>query len=278
MNDESKTTLSDVLAVYVDPRVPAASPGSALGITIGEALEATAYSATGDKPVDQSDAAAIKAVEVRAPRSNETPSTGIGAQAQSAADLNTRLMNDESKTTLSDVLAVYVDPRVPAASPGSALGITIGEALEATAYSTTGDKPVDRSDAAAIKAVEVRAPRSNETPSTGIGAQAQSAADLNTRLMNDESKTTLSDVLADATTKLPRDNNDTEGMIGAELRNKPDVMRTTPGGVAASMAAAARLNHHNFTYICGFASVWSSCLCILQNVNPIRNPSSELLS
>ncbi|XP_058008090.1 late embryogenesis abundant protein 31-like [Hevea brasiliensis] len=184
-----------VVGQYVDPRLPAASPGSALGITIGEALQATAYSATGDKPVDQSDAAAIKAVEVRAPRSNETPSTGIGAQAQSAADLNTRLMNDESKTTLSDVLAVYVDPRVPAAYPGSALGITIGEALEAIAILAT-ETSSDQSDAAAIKAVEVRAPRSNETPSTGIGAQAQSAADLNTRLMNDESKTTFSDVLA----------------------------------------------------------------------------------
>lgn len=91
---------------HLDPRVPAAYPGSAYDITIGEALEATAYSATGDKPIDQSDAAAIKAAEVRALRSTETPSTGIGAQAQSAADLNTRVLSDESKTKLSDVLAV----------------------------------------------------------------------------------------------------------------------------------------------------------------------------
>ncbi|KAF2314856.1 hypothetical protein GH714_036944 [Hevea brasiliensis] len=309
MNDESKTTLFDVLAVYVDPRVPAAYPGSALGITIDEALEATAYSATGDKPVDQNDAAAIKAVEVRAPRSNETPSTGIGAQAQSAADLNTRLMNDESKTTFSDVLAEtslsirascrYQSSRGGAPCSNETPSTGIGAQAQSAADLNTRlmnderDKPVDQSDAAAIKAVEVRAPRSNETPSTGIGAQAQSAANLNTRLMNDESKTTLSDVLAvhvgprvpaafpgsalgitigealqataysatgdkpvdqsdaaaikaveDATTKLPRDNNDTEGMIGAELRNKPDVMRTTPGGVAASKAAAARLNQN----------------------------------
>ncbi|KAJ9171981.1 hypothetical protein P3X46_015274 [Hevea brasiliensis] len=208
----------------------------------------------------------------------QTQKGGPASVMQSAANVNVRADLVDPDDASDAVVGQYVDPRLPAASPGSALGITIGEALQATAYSATGDKPVDQSDAAAIKAVEVRAPRSNETPSTGIGAQAQSAADLNTRLMNDESKTTLSDVLADATTKLPRDNNDTEGMIGAELRNKPDVMRTTPGGVAASMAAAARLNHHNFTYICGFASVWSSCLCILQNVNPIRNPSSELLS
>lgn len=36
---------------------------------------------------------------------------------------------------------------------------------------------------------------------------------------------------------------DAEGVIGAELRNNPN-MSTTPGGVAASMAAAARLNQN----------------------------------
>lgn len=49
----------------------------------------------------------------------------------------------------------------------------------------------------------------------------------------------------DATTKLSDDKpvtrEDAEGIISAEIRNKPD-MRTTPGGVASSMAAAARLN------------------------------------
>lgn len=34
---------------------------------------------------------------------------------------------------------------------------------------------------------------------------------------------------------------DAEGVISAEKKNKRD-MSTTPGGVAASMAAAARLN------------------------------------
>lgn len=37
---------------------------------------------------------------------------------------------------------------------------------------------------------------------------------------------------------------DAEGVIGAELRNKLD-MKTTPGGVAASMAAAATLNQNS---------------------------------
>lgn len=35
---------------------------------------------------------------------------------------------------------------------------------------------------------------------------------------------------------------DAEGVIGAEVRNNPD-LATYPGGVSASMAAAARLNY-----------------------------------
>lgn len=49
----------------------------------------------------------------------------------------------------------------------------------------------------------------------------------------------------DATGRLQADKavtrEDAEGVIGAEIRNKPD-MSTTIGGVAATIAAAARLN------------------------------------
>ncbi|KAA8544985.1 hypothetical protein F0562_019798 [Nyssa sinensis] len=51
----------------------------------------------------------------------------------------------------------------------------------------------------------------------------------------------------DATAKLPADKpvtrRDAEGVIGAELRNDPN-LTTRPGGVAASVAAAARLNQN----------------------------------
>lgn len=51
--------------------------------------------------------------------------------------------------------------------------------------------------------------------------------------------------------KLPEDKavtrEDAEGVIGAELRNKPN-MRTTPGGVAASLAAAATLNQNSLDF------------------------------
>ena len=49
----------------------------------------------------------------------------------------------------------------------------------------------------------------------------------------------------DAGSKLPKDRpvtrQDAEGVVGAELRNNPNIS-TYPGGVAASVLAAARLN------------------------------------
>ncbi|RVW54766.1 Late embryogenesis abundant protein D-34 [Vitis vinifera] len=105
-------------------------------------------------------------------------------------------------------------PPVAMTSPASALdrdAITIGEALQATALSA-GNKPVDQSDAAAIQVAEMRATGSSEV---------------------------------DATAKLPDDKpatrEDAERVIGAELRNDPNMV-TYPGGVAESVAAAARLN------------------------------------
>ncbi|WVY98623.1 hypothetical protein V8G54_030774 [Vigna mungo] len=149
------------------------------------------------------------------------------------------------------VVGQFVEPEIPMKTPASAQerdAITIGEALEATAVAGAGDKPVDESDAAAIQVAEMRATGKNETESGGLGARAQSAATRNTRTLPLSEKTTLSDVLTDAREKLPGDKavtrEDAEGVIGAELRNKLD-MKTTPGGVAASMAAAATINQNS---------------------------------
>ncbi|CAN8255684.1 unnamed protein product [Cochlearia groenlandica] len=129
----------------------------------------------------------------------------------------------------------------PPVSKGS---ITIGEALEA-AVLTAGDKPVEWSDAAAIQAAEVRATgRTNIMPG-GVAASAQSAATLNARSTSSDDKTTLADVLTGAKSKLPSDKpatrKDAEGVTGAEMRNDPH-LTTFPTGVAASVAAAARIN------------------------------------
>ncbi|CAL5207001.1 unnamed protein product [Lathyrus oleraceus] len=134
-----------------------------------------------------------------------------------------------------------------ASDPGLVLdknAITIGEALETSALTRAGDKPLDQSDAAAIQAAEMRATGKNQTEPGGLGAMAQSAATRNTRTMPLQ-KTTLADVVSGAREKLGADKavtrEDAERVIGAELRNKDD-MKTTPGGVAGSMAAAATLN------------------------------------
>lgn len=81
------------------------------GVTIGEALEATALTA-GQKPVEWSDAAAIQAAEVRATgRTNIVPG-GVAAAAQSAATLNARTTKEEDKTKLGDILAVHTQPNI----------------------------------------------------------------------------------------------------------------------------------------------------------------------
>ncbi|KAJ1298705.1 hypothetical protein BS78_01G474400 [Paspalum vaginatum] len=124
--------------------------------------------------------------------------------------------------------------------------VTIGEALEATALAA-GDMPVERSDAAAIQAAEARATGLDANVPGGLAAKAQSAAAANAWAPRDEDKATLGDVLADATAKLvadkPVESADAVRVAGAENRNRQgDAAGARPGGVAASMAAAARLN------------------------------------
>ncbi|KAM3755082.1 hypothetical protein ACB098_02G013000 [Castanea mollissima] len=124
--------------------------------------------------------------------------------------------------------------------------LPIGEALEASAQSA-GNKAVDESDAAAIQAAEVRATGSNVIIPGGLAAAAQSAATHNARVDRDEYKIKLRDILVDATAKLPADKavtrQDAEGVVSAEVRNNQN-LATHPGGVAASVTVAARLNEN----------------------------------
>uniref|UniRef100_A0A0E0M7X3 SMP domain-containing protein n=1 Tax=Oryza punctata TaxID=4537 RepID=A0A0E0M7X3_ORYPU len=142
----------------------------------------------------------------------------------------------------------------PAVAPADGTKITIGEALEATALSA-GDQPVEPSDAAAIEAAEASAAGrlqddddddADAAPVGGLAARARAAADANARAERDEDKTTLGDVLADAAAKLGGADKEVERedavrVVGVEVRSKPDAT-ARPGGVAASIAAAARLN------------------------------------
>ncbi|XP_010256052.1 PREDICTED: late embryogenesis abundant protein D-34 [Nelumbo nucifera] len=228
-----------------------------------------------DKPILPKDAATMQAAENQV--LGQTQKGGPAAMMQSAATQNERagLFSKDDATDITgnqsvtveetdilgnrvitesvggQVVGQYMQPapmqmRSPASAVDTDDPITIGEALEASAISA-GDKPVDQSDAAAIQAAEARASRQNITAPGGIAATAQSAASMNARTMRDEDKIKLGDVLTDATARLPSDKaasrEDAERVVGAELRNNIN-MATHPGGVAASVVAAASLNQN----------------------------------
>ncbi|RRT64720.1 hypothetical protein B296_00006998 [Ensete ventricosum] len=126
--------------------------------------------------------------------------------------------------------------------------VTIGEALEATAK-TAGDKPVEPSDAAAIQAAESAATGVSSVLTGGVAAAARAAVVANTWADREDEETKLGDVLAvDAATRMPADKEatrqDAERVVGAEIRSSPN-LEMRPGGVAATVAAAARLNESN---------------------------------
>uniref|UniRef100_A0A453LT39 SMP domain-containing protein n=1 Tax=Aegilops tauschii subsp. strangulata TaxID=200361 RepID=A0A453LT39_AEGTS len=72
--------------------------------------------------------------------------------------------------------------------------VKISEALEAAARAV-GYDPVERSDAAAIRAAEARAVGTGVDIPAGIAAQAQAAADANATAAHAEDKITIGDVL-----------------------------------------------------------------------------------
>lgn len=74
-------------------------------VTIGRALEAVG-AMVGDRPVEQSDAAAVQVAELCATGSDSTVPGGLAAAAQSAADQNARAARDEDKVKLRNVLSV----------------------------------------------------------------------------------------------------------------------------------------------------------------------------
>ncbi|KAK7270576.1 hypothetical protein RIF29_23815 [Crotalaria pallida] len=222
------------------------------------------------KPIAPEDANMMQSAETRV--LGRTLPGGVAASMQSAATMNERaglvghrdvsagdrgVTVTETQVPGTRIITESVGGQVvgqyaeatPVAVAGAAQAqdsnkITIGEALEATAH-TVGDKPVEQSDAAAIQAAEVRATGNNVISPGGLAAAAQSAAAYNAACQRDEEKIKMADILSGATAKLPADKaatrQDAGGVAGAEVRNNPGAS-ATPGGVAASVAAAARLN------------------------------------
>ncbi|KNA23751.1 hypothetical protein SOVF_022150 [Spinacia oleracea] len=123
-------------------------------VTIGEALEASAISA-GDKPITQTDAAAIQAAEMRVTGAGYIPPGGIGAEAQSAATRNEQIKSDQNKITLGDVLT------------------------DAATKLSDYDKPATVQDAERVIAAEMRNNPNLETEVGGVGESVAAAARLN---------------------------------------------------------------------------------------------------
>ena len=162
-----------------------------------------------EKPVAPQDAATMQSAETLV--FGETVKGGPAAAMQSAVMRNERMgvvAHDQATDSTAEQGVSVSETRVPGArivtefvagqvvgqylepddaTAAAAVGggdetkITIGEALEAA-----GTRPVERSDAAAIQAAEVRATGLDANVPGGLAAQAQSAVD----------KATLGDVLS----------------------------------------------------------------------------------
>ncbi|XP_021817434.1 late embryogenesis abundant protein D-34-like isoform X1 [Prunus avium] len=255
--------LADKVVAPKDTAIMQAAENAMLGKTIKGGAAATLQAAAkqnekaGVVGPDDTNANIVTGDEGVSVKEADLPGRRITTEsiAGQGSHSNTRNVDHEKQRKIYELVEAVgqYSQRAPLAAPntiqagGTCGQITIGEALEATAM-TAGQKPVEWSDAAAIQAAEVRATgRTNIVPG-GVAAAAQSAATLNARTTKDEEKTKLADILADATSKLPADKpatrRDAEGVTGAEMRNDP-FLTTHPTGVAASVAAAARLNQIN---------------------------------
>ncbi|KAJ4840004.1 hypothetical protein Tsubulata_016147 [Turnera subulata] len=143
----------EVIAQYVAPKLPGSTSVEAGDYKIGEALEAAALSAP-DKPIDQSDAAAIQVAEMRATQSSELSPGGVGSHAQAAANRNRKIMSPENKIKISDVLACATQ-KLPS------------------------DKQVTGEDAQDAVAAEIRNKPDMTTSSGDVASSMAAAAGLN---------------------------------------------------------------------------------------------------
>ncbi|KAG5567570.1 hypothetical protein RHGRI_002942 [Rhododendron griersonianum] len=204
-------------------------------IKYGDIFDVSGYLAS--RLISPQDAVTMQTAEQTA--LGKTQKGAAAATMQSAAAVNERL-GVVGHRDMTDV--VRDEGAIVAETDVGARRVVVEALSKHLPSGAGGDKPVDLSDAAAIQAAEVA---TGVILPGGIGAAAQSAATHNARTLGDEDKTMLGDVLEDATAKLPADKpvtrEDAEGVISAEIRNNP-LMSARPGGVAESVAAAARLN------------------------------------
>ncbi|KAF8693600.1 hypothetical protein HU200_039005 [Digitaria exilis] len=121
--------------------------------------------------------------------------------------------------------------------------VTVGEALQAAAHTSAGDKPVGHADAAALQAAEMRATGLGGNLPGGVAAAAQQAAEKNVRAEGGK-VVTIRDVVGDAEAVLPANKaatrEDAEKAAAAAARNEGK--KEAAAGVVDALAAAADMN------------------------------------
>jgi len=122
-------------------------------VTIGEAMEAAALSA-GNRPVEEADAAAIRAAETQAQGAGGVVPGGLADQALAAASANAWAEREEDKITIEDLLT------------------------DATTK-LADDKPADSEDAARVVQAEKCSDAGARTMAGGVGHAMTTAARLN---------------------------------------------------------------------------------------------------
>ncbi|XP_010524021.1 PREDICTED: late embryogenesis abundant protein 50-like [Tarenaya hassleriana] len=171
-----------------------------------------------------------------------------GSPTESGARIRRQAV--ESVTSFGGQFMGPVEQMSSAAKALVGRSTTLTEALKAASM-RVGRKPVEASDAAAIKVVESLATGTQPEAAGGISAVAEDAASRNMKVgVGDEvGGITLSDIIADVDNKLERDRSvtseDAEAVVAAELRHHPG-SSTTPGGIAESVVAACKLNRNPY--------------------------------
>jgi hypothetical protein len=134
--------------------------------------------------------------------------------------------------------------------------VTVGEALQAAAQTSAGDRPVGLADAAAVQAAEMRATGLGGNVPGGVAAAAQQAAEANMKMGAGQEGGSgrvvrVRDVLGDAAAALPADKvatrEDAEKVAAAATRNEGKragaaVGAGRKGDVVEAVAAAADMN------------------------------------
>ncbi|KAK1644131.1 hypothetical protein QYE76_061936 [Lolium multiflorum] len=184
------------------------------------------------------------------PRMKRSPAVDCQAYAQTKTSNQARVFEGPEAVTPRDADELNVE-RLAHVGCGDVVDeeydskVKIGEALEAAAQAV-GDHPVERSDAAAIRAAEARVVGPGATIPGGVAEQAEQAAESNATVEDDEDKVTIADVLKwNATAELPTDKavtkEDAAAAVEAEVACAPGEA-TKPYGVGAALTEAARHN------------------------------------